>query len=123
MKKEIKVETEYSITIPLWYGNGWGGKVGPIELCLSDLNSLNLSQKTIELLISLQKPTNDRWKIIETKLDGNWSMYTEDQFENARIELGIPVFPTSEEMNRARKETIKKLQEELPADTYKVIGE
>ena len=120
MKKQIKLQTEYSITIPLWYGDGWEGKVGPIESNQVDFDSLGLSEILLEQLRNLQKPTNDYFRIMEAIPGGGWSHHTEEEFEKARLVLEIPPFLSTVELGQKKEEVLKRLRKELP-DGFEII--
>ena len=83
MKKQIKLQTEYSITIPLWYGDGWEGKVGPMEKLEWKKAKDNFTVKTYKNSEGVlpQNITYMEWYIFENEsgvLPGSQRLITDD---------------------------------------------
>lgn len=119
MTKKVKLMPEYSLTIPLWYGDGWN-KSGPIETNQADLESLKLSAPTITLLKELQKPVNDYFKIMEEIPGGGWGGHSVADYELARLKLNIPEAPNVEKQKETYHLLINKLGTELKDNGFEL---
>jgi len=116
--KYIKLLSEYGCESPLFAD---GGDWEPGRCVIIQLDELPISSSLKSELEEYHKWKKYEWDIIELGLKGNWSSYTKEEFEVARVELDIPPFPTYEEFQSQKESLIRKLQDELPKDEYSVV--
>ena len=116
-RKGITVKNDYGAESPLWRaGDGWNGTTGPIPL-----DELPLSNELKQKLQAIQTRTDNYFKVMEKIPGGGWSHHTNEEFEKARLELGLSQFPDAAIIDVEKSDILAVLRKELPVNEFDII--